>query len=273
MTSGLDFLQPFIRDTLAAIGAPYTRENDAALIAWATKESSPSFVGGALNNPLNTTQKMAGSWAFNDNNGYPVQNYPSEPTGVAATAATITNGFYPHILADLQAGHGELIAGEANRDLATWGTHSIDYQSALAKATGSPATGPAPSNSAAPPADSSSGAGVTPIGQPVGLPGISSLQTIGGAGDSFMCAVAPFACAVAPAVGEAAGGWVGQLIDGLSAIFGNVTKGMYRLGAFSVLLIGGMALVIVGGYRLVANTTTVQDVKADTGTAAKVAAA
>jgi hypothetical protein len=63
------------------INAAHCDRNAWALISWIQAEG-----GTAQWNPLNTTQRMPGSW---DYNWVGVQNYPDFETGMAATVKTI----------------------------------------------------------------------------------------------------------------------------------------------------------------------------------------
>jgi hypothetical protein len=114
----------FIKAVLADLGAPATDANVASVTAWVRHESS--WPPAAASNPLNSTLPEAGSTDFNTialagGGVIHVQNYPDAAEGAAATAATIANGSYPHIVAGLAGGTGLCgdTAGEAG-DFATW---------------------------------------------------------------------------------------------------------------------------------------------------------
>lgn len=93
---------------------PNSRANQQSLIAWALMEG-----GGGAYNPLNSALPWGGSSNFNNlGGGQGVQNYGSWKAGIAATVATMRNGFYPSILADLMSGHG--IGANAGSNLHTW---------------------------------------------------------------------------------------------------------------------------------------------------------
>ena len=64
-----------------ALAVPHTNRNAWAGVSWIQAEG-----GTARWNPLNTTQRMPGSW---DYNSVGVQNYPDFETGLAATVKTI----------------------------------------------------------------------------------------------------------------------------------------------------------------------------------------
>ena len=103
---------------LRAIHAPYSRPNRRLLRAWARAEG-----GTARNNPLNTTQPWPGA---TDYNSVGVKNYPTGAAGIAATAATLVNGHYPHIVADLRNGKIApcTVAKQQLKEFETWGTGS-----------------------------------------------------------------------------------------------------------------------------------------------------
>lgn len=107
---------------------PITDHNLWALVAWESAEggyfdSQGVWHPGAIWNPLNTTQKMQGSW---DYNWVHVQNYASEEDGLNATLKTIK-----------ASGHGyeKIVQGLKTDDLAVntlkaveasdWGTGGL----------------------------------------------------------------------------------------------------------------------------------------------------
>jgi hypothetical protein len=98
---------------LAAFGAPATQANLTGVISWIRKESQ--WPPGARNNPLNTTQPAIGATTFNS---VGVKNYPSAATGLTATAQTITNGYYPDLVAAFRSGAG--VCGKTFKGFATW---------------------------------------------------------------------------------------------------------------------------------------------------------
>lgn len=108
---------------LLQAGFPTTPENIRAVVSWEYAESGvpPS---AAMWNPLNTTQKMPGSTNFNYNGGYPVQNYTSYVQGVQANAKVIHNGYYPNVVAALNAGNDAQAVVDAVV-VSPWGTHHI----------------------------------------------------------------------------------------------------------------------------------------------------
>src|SRR5215469_7391453 len=89
-------------------GWPVTTANQQSLIAWALLEG-----GGGSYNPLNTTQGPGSNF-----NSVGVKNFASWDQGVTNTVATINNGYYPNIVADLRSGAG--LSGNASGNLQTW---------------------------------------------------------------------------------------------------------------------------------------------------------
>ena len=69
-------------------------------MAWQAREG-----GGGANNPLNSTQTVAGSTALSGNPDG-VQNYPNVAEGISATVITLRNGLYNDILMYLRSGRG-----------------------------------------------------------------------------------------------------------------------------------------------------------------------
>lgn len=102
---------------LRAVGAPITKENLRFVQAWQRAEG-----GGASFNPLNTTQQWKNASSYNS---VGVRNYTSAADGVAATAHTLLNGYYPKIVAGLRS--GKLSAPQLasmTDELGKWGTGS-----------------------------------------------------------------------------------------------------------------------------------------------------
>ena len=90
------------------------------LAAWSYCEKPHTGAGAwEWNNPLNTTEPGFGSTGSVNSAG--VKIYPSPAQGVAATVTTMTNGFYPAIVAALRAGNGAGVLGQVG-EMATWGT-------------------------------------------------------------------------------------------------------------------------------------------------------
>src|SRR3954463_2762374 len=107
-------------DLLAALTATPTDANVSFLGSWAMGENTK-----ARFNPLATTRSafnhstMCGPGESNFNS-VAVKNFASYDDGVRATAATIRNGFYPHVLASLVAGNAPS-GGDASHELDIWG--------------------------------------------------------------------------------------------------------------------------------------------------------
>jgi hypothetical protein len=113
------------RDVLVGIKAPLTANNYLTLAAWRQAESGsrknpPPRV--ASFNPFNTTRVMPGSWPFNYNNGFPVQNYPEYWIGIKATVETLLNGHYDAIVTALRSDAHPLVVAKLIGD-SVWGTH------------------------------------------------------------------------------------------------------------------------------------------------------
>lgn len=102
---------------LAGIGAPDSAINLASLQAWSQQESGSDLM--RWNNPLNTTQLMAGSLPMNS---VGVQRYPSPETGATATIWTLLNGRYPGIVDHLRRSVPLDEWGDVCGELQTWGT-------------------------------------------------------------------------------------------------------------------------------------------------------
>ena len=91
-------------------------QNRKLLGAWARAEG-----GKARYNPLNTTEPWKGATDYNTAG---VKNYRTGADGIAATVATLTNGRYPGIVADLRAGKltARQIVERNAAELNLWGT-------------------------------------------------------------------------------------------------------------------------------------------------------
>jgi len=102
---------------LAQLGYAVSVGNLTGLVAWMLAEGG-WWANSALYNPLNTTLRVPGSRPINS---VGVQAYTSLSGGLAATVATLRNGYYPAILAawarDLGAGG---LASAVERS--PWGT-------------------------------------------------------------------------------------------------------------------------------------------------------
>jgi len=100
--------------------APRTASVLKALAAWSYCEKPHTGAGAwQWNNPLNTTEPGYGSTTTVNAAG--VRIYPTAADGIAATVATMTNGFYPRMVAALRAGDGAS-AVQQTGEIATWGT-------------------------------------------------------------------------------------------------------------------------------------------------------
>ena len=108
-------------DVANGLHAPRNASVLRALAAW---EWCEKIHGGAgawqWDNPLNTTEPGFG--ATGSVNSVGVKVYPTQAEGVAAVVATLTNGFYPGIVAALRAGNGAGAVAQAG-EIATWGTN------------------------------------------------------------------------------------------------------------------------------------------------------
>lgn len=106
----------WVADVLGGISAPVNAQTGRFVNAWGQCEQS-----GADFNPLNTTQPEPGATNYNSAG---VKNYPDQETGLRATIATLTNGYYNGIVADLRAGTytAAQIVQRNSSELATWGT-------------------------------------------------------------------------------------------------------------------------------------------------------
>jgi hypothetical protein len=81
----------FSYDILRRIGAPLSRENATAILAWQAFENTR-----ARWNPLATTWRKPGSTAFN---AAGVQNYVSYEQGLDATVDTLLLSYYTRVVA------------------------------------------------------------------------------------------------------------------------------------------------------------------------------
>lgn len=106
--------ETWIKDLLAALGAPATSANIASITDWMAHEE-PSSDWSHWNNPMNTTLRLTGSQS---ENSVGVQSYPSLSEGLQATVSTLNNGNYGDILLQLRAGNG--LRSGAEHGLLTW---------------------------------------------------------------------------------------------------------------------------------------------------------
>jgi len=88
--------ESMFKSILAGIGAPVTAGNLLWMKAWRQIEG-----GSALYNPWNSTQVKGTRSNYNKKG---VQNYFTLTDGVQATISTLTNGYYPTIVAALKKG-------------------------------------------------------------------------------------------------------------------------------------------------------------------------
>lgn len=105
----------FAYDVLTRIGAPATKENVRALVAWQAAEGTR-----AAFNPLATVRssKQPGETSFNS---VGVKNFPSYQAGLGTTVAALQNGLYGDVLAALQRGDSAQAVAEAVAS-SRWGT-------------------------------------------------------------------------------------------------------------------------------------------------------
>ncbi len=102
---------------LRKAGLPETACDQAAVVAWIGAEgSNPAWF-----NLLDSTLAMPGSHAINS---IGVQAYTSWRQGLRANAATIRNGYYPGVLAALEAGGDAQAVADAVAQ-SPWGTQSF----------------------------------------------------------------------------------------------------------------------------------------------------
>jgi hypothetical protein len=98
---------------LRAMKAPVNSDNVDSLIGWFQREG-----GGGANNPMNTTLQTSASAGSINSDG--VQNYSTPGGGVAATVATLQDG-YPAVVAQLKSGQGlGSTSGAVAAELSKW---------------------------------------------------------------------------------------------------------------------------------------------------------
>jgi hypothetical protein len=121
---GSDERQRWAVDLLARLGntAP-TAETVKFVVAWSIAEDACLTGCGyssafERHNPLNTTQTGYGEYMTINGDG--VKAYPDRDSGLAATVQTLTNGYYPHIVAGLQSNQPDMALNYA--ELGVWGT-------------------------------------------------------------------------------------------------------------------------------------------------------
>jgi hypothetical protein len=115
---------------LSNISAPSSPTNLATLLGWTAQEKTGLHPAPPIgpwatqwNNPLNTTQPWPGAI---DVNPAGVKQYLTLGDGAGATVATLTNGLYPAIVANLKASlPASWWTGAARTELDTWGTGQV----------------------------------------------------------------------------------------------------------------------------------------------------
>ena len=162
---------------LAYMHLPVTQSNIDFLVSWAAREGG-NWENTANYNPLNTTQREAGSSVMGGGNTAGVQSYQDWSQGLQATAATLAN--YGQIMSALQGGNALAGAesGAMSTDLSRWsggGYTTIGNNSSYGSTTGGPSN---PSGAAG----SSTGGGtitggIDPnTGQPLTMADTSGIQ-------------------------------------------------------------------------------------------------
>lgn len=103
---------------LVAVGAASVRRESVRFLAAQAQAEG----GDAQWNPTNTTFPLPGATDYNQAG---VKNYPHATWGVAAVACTLSNGFYPGLLGDLQSGRhtAEQIVARNRAEIQRWGTN------------------------------------------------------------------------------------------------------------------------------------------------------
>lgn len=107
------------------------------LVAWAVAEGYQPGAATLVNavwNPLDTTEPWAGATDFNDVH---VKNYATLDDGVAATLATLVNGYYPNVLAELRTAEPDPHALARAVGSTPWGTG--DFSAVVDRVTADPA--------------------------------------------------------------------------------------------------------------------------------------
>jgi len=115
---------------LSNISAPSSPSNLASLLGWTAQEKTGLHPAPPIgpwatqwDNPLNTTQPWPGAI---DVNPVGVKQYRTLGDGAGATLATLNNGRYPAILANLRASlPASWWTGAARTELDTWGTGQV----------------------------------------------------------------------------------------------------------------------------------------------------
>ena len=105
--------EKWANDFLTKLGMPVTNENVQLMVAWQKAEGTR-----AQNNPLATTQNMAGATRFNS---VGVKNFATYDDGITANVKAITNGRYENVLAALRRGDSAVATAQAIA-ASPWGT-------------------------------------------------------------------------------------------------------------------------------------------------------
>ncbi len=116
---------------LAGVGAPVDIATVDVLWGWSNAESGAAVM--RWNNPLNTTEPWPGAQNMNS---VGVKRYASVNDGILATVATLDNGYYPTILANLRSSVSRSQWGNACGELGKWGTGCGWLQSVYGAAPG-----------------------------------------------------------------------------------------------------------------------------------------
>ncbi len=108
---------------LAALGINPTATNVNILVAWMPNEYSADMLA-VTNNPLASSQNAPGQVGYCDIPGVGQSSEPCYDTlehGSAASAQTIANGYYPHLLAGLQNSDAATFFSSAGmQEICTW---------------------------------------------------------------------------------------------------------------------------------------------------------
>lgn len=129
----------WVAGVIAGIGEPLTQTSVDTHWAWSNAETAPYDLM-RWNNPQNTTEKWFNS---RDSGAQPgprdVQIYRSIQDGIDATVATLLNGIYPAIVANLRGGVAHQQWGAfsaAGAELHAWGTGTNWLQATYGPAPG-----------------------------------------------------------------------------------------------------------------------------------------
>lgn len=206
----------FVRGVLAALGAPVTPENEAALLTVLRHEQPPESPNAAFN-PFNI---QAGNFPHVSTSGTGQYDFATFDDGVAQTAAFLRQSNYTGIVASLQAGddasrtlqawqdspwaeshYGYALVGSLGETIANWARYA---GGAISGAPGGGSTGSPPSGVAT---------------------GQTTATALGG--------LDPF-------------GIIGRLVGGAGLM-----QGVLRVVLVGLGVAGGVALITVGAWRAV----------------------